>query len=121
MGSIGQTSTFSEHGHVAYHFKSDHELQQPGSEYFARRHPPSTLGIGSVGQRSTLSEHVHVAYQIKEKHKCSNMAKNVCLQTHYPPSHDPGDGVNGSIFFSDNGHVAYQFKGNYGMQQHSSK
>ena len=40
MGSIGQNSTFSEHGHVAYQIKRNHEMQQYGSKYFARR-PPS--------------------------------------------------------------------------------
>ena len=30
IGSIGQKSTFSEHGHVAYHFKGKQEMQQHG-------------------------------------------------------------------------------------------
>ena len=30
MGSIGQKSTFSEHGHVAYQIKRNHETQQRG-------------------------------------------------------------------------------------------
>ena len=35
---------------------------------------------------------------------------------------DPGDGVNRSKFsFSERGHVAYQFKGNYEMQHYGSK
>ena len=36
MGSIGQNSTFSEHGHVAYQIKGNHEKQH-GNKYFARR------------------------------------------------------------------------------------
>ena len=28
MGLIGQKSTFSEHGHVAYQIKGNHEMQQ---------------------------------------------------------------------------------------------
>ena len=34
MGSIGQTSTFSEHGHVAYQIKGNHQMEQHGSKYF---------------------------------------------------------------------------------------
>ena len=30
MGSIGQKSTFSEHGHVAYHIVRNHEMQEQG-------------------------------------------------------------------------------------------
>ena len=33
-GSIGQNSAFSEHGHVAYPIKWNHEMQQHGSNYF---------------------------------------------------------------------------------------
>ena len=38
-GTIGQNSTFSEHGHVAYQIKWNHEMQQHGSKYFFRRSP----------------------------------------------------------------------------------
>ena len=38
-GTIDQNSTFSEHGHVAYIIKWNHEMQQHGSKYFARRPP----------------------------------------------------------------------------------
>ena len=37
LGSKGQISTFSEHGHVANQIKWNHEMQQHGSKYFARR------------------------------------------------------------------------------------
>ena len=41
MWSIGQKSTFSEHGYIAYQIKGNHETQQHGSKYFAcRPHPP---------------------------------------------------------------------------------
>ena len=35
MGSIGQTSNFSEHGHLAYQIKVNHQMQQHGSKFFA--------------------------------------------------------------------------------------
>ena len=38
--SISQKSTFSENGNVAYQVKWNHEMQQHGSNYFARRPPP---------------------------------------------------------------------------------
>ena len=40
IGLIGQNSTFSEQGHVAYQFKGNHEMHQHGSKHFARRPPP---------------------------------------------------------------------------------
>ena len=41
MGSICQTSTFLEHGHVAYPIEGNHEMQQYGSKYFAVRPLPN--------------------------------------------------------------------------------
>ena len=62
MGSLGQ-------------IEWNHELQQHGSKYFARRFPASpTLVARSICQKP---ERGHVAYQIKGKHECSNMAANI--------------------------------------------
>ena len=79
-GTIGQNSTFSEHGHVAYQIKWNHEMQQNGSKYFVRRPPPHTL-IHSpltrlIGQNSAFSEHGHVAYQIKWNHETQQHGSN---------------------------------------------
>ena len=47
MGSIGQNSTFSEHGYVEYQIKWKHEMQQHGSKYFVHIPPvPLTRSIG---------------------------------------------------------------------------
>ena len=47
MGSIGQHSLFSEHGHGAYHFKGNLKMQQYGSKYFFPQAPsPTTIGYG---------------------------------------------------------------------------
>ena len=35
MGSLGQNSTCSEHGHDAYQIKGNQQMQQYGSKYFA--------------------------------------------------------------------------------------
>ena len=45
LGSIGQHSTFSEHGHVAYQIKKVSLMQQHGRKYFASRPPANTGGL----------------------------------------------------------------------------
>ena len=45
-GSIGQNSTFAEHGHVAYQFKGNQEMQQHGGKYFAHRPPAPRPTLG---------------------------------------------------------------------------
>ena len=35
-GSLGQNSTFSDHGHVVYQVKGNHAMQQLGKQFFAR-------------------------------------------------------------------------------------
>ena len=62
MGSIGQKSTFSEHGNDAYQIKGIHEI-------LLQRPTPLALELRSKGQISAFSEHGHVAYQIKGNHK----------------------------------------------------
>ena len=39
---IGQKSTFSEHGNVAYQIKWNHEMQQHGSKYLSADPPTHT-------------------------------------------------------------------------------
>ena len=53
LGSKGVISTFSEHGHVAYQIKWNHEMQQHGSKYFARR--PLSTSIGDRVNRSKFN------------------------------------------------------------------
>ena len=68
MRPVGQDSTFSEHGHVAYQIKENHECSNKVPNILPADSlsppPPQTLGMGSVGQNSTFSEHSLVAYQI---------------------------------------------------------
>ena len=68
MRSVGQNSTFSEHCHVAYQIKENHECSNM-VENILPADPPPTLGMGSLGQNLTFSERGHVAYQIKENHE----------------------------------------------------
>ena len=48
LGSKGQISTFSKHGHVANQIKGNHEMQQHGSKYFARRSPRPKVNRSKV-------------------------------------------------------------------------
>ena len=81
-GTIGQNSTFSEHGHVAYQIKWNHEMQQHCSKYFVRRSPPHTHThihsplTGLIGQNSAFSVHGHVAYPIKWNHEMQQHSSN---------------------------------------------
>ena len=87
MGSIGQKSFFSEHGHVAYQIKGNHEMKQHSRKYFACR-SPSTLTLGDGVKRSKLNfskNNGHVAYQIKGNHECSNMIENILPAYPTPP------------------------------------
>ena len=87
MWSIGQNSTFSEHGHVANQTKWNHKIKQQGSKYLALRHPPP-WPLGSKGLNSTFSDYGHVAYyQIKGIHECSNIVANILPSHHttHPP------------------------------------
>ena len=49
MGSVGQNSTVSEHGHVAYPFQENHKCSKMVANILPAD-PPSSLEIGSVGQ-----------------------------------------------------------------------
>ena len=82
MGSVGQSSTFSEHGHVAYQIKENHKCSNMVANILPA--DPQTLGMRSVGQNSTFSGHGHVAYQIKDNHECFNIVSNI-LPTDPPP------------------------------------
>ena len=76
MGTKGQNSTFSEHGHVEYQIQGNHECSSMVANILLvdPYHPQSppydpVLGMGSIGQNSTFSEHGHVAYEIIGNHK----------------------------------------------------
>ena len=48
MGLIGQNSTFSEDGHVAYQFKGNNKCNSTVANILPA--DPQTLGMGSIGQ-----------------------------------------------------------------------
>ena len=80
VGVKRSNSTFSEHGHVAYRIKGNHECSIMVANILPAPPPtPPTLGMGTIGQISTFSEHGYVAYQIKWNHEVSNMVANILL------------------------------------------
>ena len=67
MGSKGQNSTFSEHGHVAYQINENHECSNVVANILPTEdplHPDPVDGV--TRSKFTCSEHGHVTYQIKE-------------------------------------------------------
>ena len=98
MGSIGQNSTFSEYGHVAYQIKLNHKCSNMSAPIYPPPPPPPTLllGIGSVGQNSAFSEHGHVECQIKGKHEMQQHSSKYFVCS--PSLPHPWDRVNRSKF-----------------------
>ena len=82
VGSIGQNSTFSEHGPVSYQIIENHQRSNMVANVLPADHtiPPTlTLGMRSVGQISSFSEHGHVAYQFKGDHEIKQHGTNILL------------------------------------------
>ena len=73
MGSLGQNSTFSEHGHVEYQIKGNHQIQQHSSKLFARRPLPNPA-VGVKISKFNFFKHGHI--KLKEITKCSSMVAN---------------------------------------------
>ena len=93
MGSKGQNSTFSQHGHVAYQIKDNHECSKVVANILPEDPPTPTLGMWSVDQKLTLTEHGHVAHQIKKNLECSNMVANILPSDPHTPTPSPKDWV----------------------------
>ena len=72
MGSIGQNSTFLEHGHVADQIKGKHECK-----YFARRSPNPTLGMRSISQNSTFQNMFMLHIRLNGITNYNNMVANI--------------------------------------------
>ena len=103
MGSKGQNSTSSEHGHVAYQIKENNECSNMVANILSADPPPPYPGDGVSRSKLNFTEHAHVAYQIKENHECSNMVANKLPTTPPPP-------LPQNSTFSEHGHVACQVK-----------
>ena len=104
MGSIGQDSIISEHGHVAYQIKENHKCSNMVANILPADPPPPPT-LGSICQNTTFSEHGHVAYQIKGNHQMQQRGSKYFARRSLP---DPTVGVK-----IKHGHVAYQIKENH--------
>ena len=102
LGSKGQHSLFSEHGHVAYKIKWNHEC----SNMVAYILLPDPGGWGQYVRNSTFSEYGNVACQIKGDSAYSYMVANI-LPTDHIPAPTMGVGLKGqNSTFSENTFVA---------------
>ena len=108
MGSKGQNSTFSEHGHVAYQIKDNHECSNMVANILPSDHhtptPPPPLRMGSSGEKSIFRTWNHEMQQY-----CSK-----CFAGRPPPHPvDPrGMGSKGQhSVFTENGNVIIKLIG----------
>ena len=115
-------STFSEHGHIAYQIKGNHERSKLVAIILPADPPPPTPpGVGVSRSEFNIfrtwscciSEHGHLAYQIKENHECSNMVANILLADHIPSPTLVMGLVGQNSTFLEHGHLAYQNKENH--------
>ena len=107
VGSKGQTTSFFESSHVAYHIKAD----DAGSNMVANIMPtdtPSTQGVWSKGQTISFLKVVMFHIKLKGIEHRAPWKQTCCHYTHQRPL---GWGQKAILFFfSKSGHVAYQIK-----------
>ena len=65
--SVGQNSTFSDHGYVTYQIKENHERSNMVANILPADTPNPGDGVNS--SNLTFSEHGHVTYQFKGNHE----------------------------------------------------
>ena len=102
-----QNSPFSEHGHVAYQIKENHECSNMVPNILLA--DTLTLGMGQIGQNLPFSEHGHIEYQFKGNQKMQQQGSKYLPGDAYPLAPTLGMGSEGhNSSFSEHGHVAYQ-------------
>ena len=82
MGSVGQNSPLSEHGHVACQIKKNHECSNMVPNILLADSP--TLGMGPIGQNLPFSEHGHIEYQFKGNQKMQQQGSKYLPGDAYP-------------------------------------
>ena len=108
LGSKGQNSTFSEHGHFAYQIKGNHEMQQHSSKYFARRplpssrHDPRRWGQKVKVQLFQNMAMLHIKF--KGITKYTNIVANI-LDADHPRPLPPRAWANSTL--SEHGHMLH--------------
>ena len=102
-----QNSTFSEHGHVAYQIKENHECSNMVPNILLA--DTLTLGMGQIGQNLPFPEHGHIEYQFKGNQKMQQQGSKYLPGDACPLAPTLGMGSEGqNSTFSEHGHVAYQ-------------
>ena len=101
MGSKVQNSTFSEHGHVAYQIKENHECSNVVANILLA--DTLTPRMGQIGQNLPFSEHGHIEYQFKGNQKMQQQGSKYLPGDAYPLAPTLGMGSEGqnSIFFQN--------------------
>ena len=89
MGSMGQSSAFSEHGNVASQIKKNHECSNMAANILPADPPPpppphthTHSGDGVHKSKFNVSQHGHGAYQTKKNQECSNKVANILPADH---------------------------------------
>ena len=88
MGSIDKMSAFSEHGHVAYQFKWNHEIQQHGSKLLWSQTSPPPTTLGGWGQKVKIQlfqNMVTLHIKLESNHEFSDMVTNILPEAPPPP------------------------------------
>ena len=75
----GQNSTFSEHGHVAYQIKWNHECSNMVANILPENPLPTTMGGGGGPKvKIQLFQNIVMLHiKFKWNHECSNMVANI--------------------------------------------
>ena len=93
MGSKDQNPNFSEHGHVAYQIKDNHECSNM-EENILPADPPSTLEMRSVGQKVIFFRTWSCCMSnLRESRMQQHGSKYVASRAPYPPPPPPGSGM----------------------------
>ena len=103
VGSKGQNSTFSEHGHVVYQIKWDHKCSNRKAHILSL-HTPLIPGVESKVKIYFFLKVVMLHYQIRREWSIEHHASTYSVLTH---TLDPWGGVKCQNIFSESSHVAY--------------
>ena len=77
MGLVGQNSTFSEHGHVAYQIKRNHKKQQYGSIFFCPQTQPHPQPRGQKVKFQLFPNNVKLHIKLKGITNAATWSANI--------------------------------------------
>ena len=122
MESKGQNSTFSEHGHVAYQIKDNHECSNMAANILPTDPPyPHPRDGVSRSKFNFFQNMVMLHIKLKKITNAATWKQILSLQTPIPQLPSPGNGVSRSnSTFLEHGYVAYQIKWNHEVHQNGN-